>query len=119
MILALDNVAPRGKLEPGNVGRTGFDAQPMLVLIGTDDLDIYRASATRRGDVLPFAPGQLDWISRVGDDVSADQQIVARDAVAQAVALAFDADAADVAQRLLDGIDRKERGGVLNRLVVT
>ena len=56
-----------------------------------------------------FASGQLDGIAGVGDDAEAEPEVVGGDAVRESVSLTLYVDRAEIAQRLLDGIDAHVR----------
>jgi hypothetical protein len=64
----------------------------MFTRIGASHRDVDVLSLSPQGYLLPFAPGQLDWVAGVRDNAHPQAQIVSRDSVREAIALALDID---------------------------
>jgi len=105
MVLPIPNLFPGRKREPGHVGGARLHPDSVVPLVGADDLDVHVRDPRVGGGGLPLAPRELDGIAGVGYHAPTQMQIVGRDAVGEAIPLASNVRRAEIAQRLLDGVD--------------
>jgi hypothetical protein len=79
----MDDLLPGG---PASFKQTRVDSTSMLLLIGTQDLDLDCAGVCAPGHIQPGPARDRHWIYRVGDDEMTKSKIVFGHSVARSIA---------------------------------
>ena len=99
------DLGPGRHSQPLDCQTAGFYPCAMFSRIGADNFNIHIRCASVQGCLLPFPPGQLDWVAGIGNHADPSVQDVRCHSVSQAIPLALNFDRAQLSESLLDGIN--------------